>query len=239
MGSAYTIWVAQCYHAKYPAATSAFASQSTGLKVKGDGLHFPPDNYNPSYQWGECPTCQVLFYAAGRMPSQMHTCSHLSVPQYFPAPVSKTDGLKACVVDQTGCGPTSTARPVPCISAPCALPPMAELARAWISAQRQRLLQELARAGPRVEGGGHGDRLEVHVGRPLPDRILLVDRHLPRRRHRTPPRQVLLGRAEPADRRPAPAAVAAGRRAPRHQGPRQLPGAEPRAVPALTISVWF
>ena len=30
----------------------------------------------------------------------MHTCSHLSVPQYFPAPVSKTDGLKACVVDQ-------------------------------------------------------------------------------------------------------------------------------------------
>eukprot|EP01052_Picozoa_sp_SAG31_P048224 SAG31_NODE_9996_length_1199_cov_1.251818_1_plen_219_part_10 len=45
MGSAYTVWVAQCVHQKMPSAVTAFASQSTGLKVKGDGLTFPPDNY--------------------------------------------------------------------------------------------------------------------------------------------------------------------------------------------------
>lgn len=80
MGSAYTVWVAQCVHQRMPAAVTAFASQSTGLKVKGDGLRFPPDNYitNSSVSWGECDACQ-----------------------YFPAPVSKTEGLKACVVDQT------------------------------------------------------------------------------------------------------------------------------------------
>jgi hypothetical protein len=81
MGSALTVWLAQCYHARYPQATTAFASQSTGLKVKGDGLRLPPDNYDPQYTWGECPTCQ-----------------------YFPAPVVPTSGLKACVVDQTGDG---------------------------------------------------------------------------------------------------------------------------------------
>jgi len=79
MGSAVTIWLAQCYHEKYPAAVSAFGTQSTGLKVKGDGLHFPPDNYDPRFSWGECPNCK-----------------------YFPAPVTKTSGLKACIVDQTG-----------------------------------------------------------------------------------------------------------------------------------------
>ena len=81
MGSAYTVWLAQCVHEREPASVTAFASQSTGLKVKGDGLQFPPDNYlaNETLSWGECPACQ-----------------------YFPAPVSKTNGLKACVVDQTG-----------------------------------------------------------------------------------------------------------------------------------------
>ena len=51
-----------------------------GLKVKGDGLRFPPDNYlpNTTTSWGQCPACQ-----------------------YFPAPVRRTTGLKACVVDQT------------------------------------------------------------------------------------------------------------------------------------------
>jgi|TARA_B110000208_G_scaffold131433_1_gene159299 hypothetical protein len=79
MGSAMTGWVAQCYHEKYAAETTAFCTQSTGLKVKGDGLHFPPDNYaDGAYEWGECPTCK-----------------------YFPAPVTKTPGLKACFVDQT------------------------------------------------------------------------------------------------------------------------------------------
>ena len=79
MGSAMAIWSAQCAHALEPSAVSAFASQSTGLKTKGDGLTFPPDNYQPQYSWGECPQCE-----------------------YFPAPVVQTRGLKACIVDQYG-----------------------------------------------------------------------------------------------------------------------------------------
>merc|ERR1719198_2049774 len=78
MGSAVTIWYAQCLHALAPTVLTAFSTQSTGLKVKGDGLNFPADNYAPSYGWGECPECE-----------------------YFPAPVVKTDGLKACITDQT------------------------------------------------------------------------------------------------------------------------------------------
>jgi len=78
MGSAFTVWMSQCLHEKMPSRVTAFASQSTGLKVKGDGLNFPTDNYNPQYGWGECPTCK-----------------------YFPAPVKKTEGLKACITDQT------------------------------------------------------------------------------------------------------------------------------------------
>lgn len=81
MGSALTVWAAQCFHAQMPTAVTAFGTQSTGLKVKGDGLRFPPDNYDSSYTWGECPTCK-----------------------YFPAPVVKTSGLKACINDQTGDG---------------------------------------------------------------------------------------------------------------------------------------
>ena len=79
MGSALTVWVAQCFHKSTPSVVTAFGTQSTGLKVKGDGLSFPPDNYDPDYKWGECPTCK-----------------------YFPAPVVKTSGLKACINDQTG-----------------------------------------------------------------------------------------------------------------------------------------
>ena len=79
MGSALTSWLAQCYHAKYPTASTAFCTQSTGLKVKGDGLTFPPDNYDDgATTWGECAECK-----------------------YFPAPVVQTAGLKACFVDQT------------------------------------------------------------------------------------------------------------------------------------------
>ena len=46
--------------------------------MKGDGLSLPPDNYNPEYRWGECPSCE-----------------------FFPAPVVPTTDLKACVTDQT------------------------------------------------------------------------------------------------------------------------------------------
>lgn len=34
MGSALTVWLAQCMHQRYPAAVTAFASQSTGIKVR-------------------------------------------------------------------------------------------------------------------------------------------------------------------------------------------------------------
>ena len=79
MGSAMTVWIAQCLHKRESTSVTAFASQSTGLKKKGDGIHLPPDNYQPQYSWGECPSCE-----------------------YFPAPVVPTAGLKACIVDQTG-----------------------------------------------------------------------------------------------------------------------------------------
>lgn len=79
MGSAFTVWQAPCLHASDPSSFTAFSTHSTGLKIKGDGLKFPPDFYNPEYTWGECPECQ-----------------------YWPTLVKKVDGLKACVFDNTG-----------------------------------------------------------------------------------------------------------------------------------------
>merc|ERR1711920_746586 len=75
---------AQCIKQRSPSILSAFATHSTGLKVKGDGNNFPPDEYNTQYTWGECPKCE-----------------------YFPfCPKAYTDtlGLKACVFDNTGDG---------------------------------------------------------------------------------------------------------------------------------------
>merc|ERR1719266_2539582 len=63
---------------------SAFATHSTGLKVKGDGLSFPRDWHNPQYRWGECPECQYW-------PQQ---------PQVYDDEL----GLKACIFDNTGDG---------------------------------------------------------------------------------------------------------------------------------------
>ena len=80
MGSAMTLWISQCLHSRNATTITSFATQSTGLKVKGDGLTFPPDNYNNGTStWGECDGCE-----------------------YFPAPVVKSENLKACIVDQTG-----------------------------------------------------------------------------------------------------------------------------------------
>lgn len=79
LGSAFSIYSSQCLKARTPDSISAFATHSTGLKVKGDGNHFPPDEYNPQYSWGECPGCQ-----------------------YFPArPSAFHDelGLKGCIFD--------------------------------------------------------------------------------------------------------------------------------------------
>lgn len=76
MGSAFTVWQGPCLHASHN--VTAMATHSTGLKVKGDGLKFPPDSYNSQYTWGECPECK-----------------------YWPTAVQKNEGLKACVFDNT------------------------------------------------------------------------------------------------------------------------------------------
>lgn len=59
MGSAFSSYAATCLSTARPQTISAFATHSTGLKVKGDGLQFPHDNYDPQYTWGECPKCEV------------------------------------------------------------------------------------------------------------------------------------------------------------------------------------
>lgn len=77
MGSAFSGYMGNCLKKWEPQQISAFATHSTGLKVKGDGNHLPEN-------WGECDGCQ-----------------------YWPfAPVKYTDklGLKACVYDNTGDG---------------------------------------------------------------------------------------------------------------------------------------
>mmetsp|Transcript_42686 Transcript_42686/g.123488 ORF Transcript_42686/g.123488 Transcript_42686/m.123488 type:complete len:375 (+) Transcript_42686:3-1127(+) len=87
MGSAFSIYISSCLKASKPDSISAFATHSTGWKVKGDGNRFPPDSYTPGYTWGECPKCK-----------------------YFPLkPKAFKDklGLKACIFDNTG-DPTSS-----------------------------------------------------------------------------------------------------------------------------------
>jgi len=84
MGSAFSGYAGNCLKQSMPQNISAFATHSTGLKVKGDGTKLPRDNYDPEYTWGECPKCQ-----------------------YFPfKPVAYTDhlGMKACIFDNTGDG---------------------------------------------------------------------------------------------------------------------------------------
>merc|ERR1712070_1194235 len=73
-----------CWKAKHPNDISAFATHSTGLKIKGDGLNMPGDNYDHDYMWGECPDCQYF--------------------PFKPEGYSDSLGLKACVFDNTGDG---------------------------------------------------------------------------------------------------------------------------------------
>merc|ERR1712190_383214 len=77
MGSAFSGYIGNCLKKWDPTQISAFATHSTGLKKKGDGVRLPEN-------WGECDGCQ-----------------------WWPfAPVKYTDtlGLKACVFDNTGDG---------------------------------------------------------------------------------------------------------------------------------------
>lgn len=81
MGSGFSNYIAQCIKKWAPQNVSAFATHSTGLKVKGDNLTWPKDVWHSEYTTGECPGCQ-----------------------YFPSvPVRWSDklGLKACVFDNT------------------------------------------------------------------------------------------------------------------------------------------
>jgi len=83
MGSAFSEWSAVCmydnwFNSMRGYGISAFATHSTGLKIKGDGLHFPP---GPSgTPWGECDGCK-----------------------YWPIkPINTGKKLKACLNDNTG-----------------------------------------------------------------------------------------------------------------------------------------
>jgi hypothetical protein len=77
-GSAFSQWAAVCRHESDPQKISAFTTHSTGLKVKGDGNTLPPCYRDPTYTWGECPTCK-----------------------YWPTVPGKFEGLKACINDNT------------------------------------------------------------------------------------------------------------------------------------------
>lgn len=78
-GSAFSIFAADCVHAASPSIITAFATHSGGLHVKGDGLTFPPDTFNPQFRCGDCPDCE-----------------------YFPTVPRRQPRLKACVFDNTG-----------------------------------------------------------------------------------------------------------------------------------------
>lgn len=82
MGSQFSLYTSICLKQQSPGNVSAFATHSSGLKVKGDGLQFPRDIYNRQYQWGECPDCQYI----------------PAVPHAFHDEL----GLKACIFDNTG-----------------------------------------------------------------------------------------------------------------------------------------
>lgn len=81
MGSAFSGYASTCLSKLYPGSITAFATHSTGLKIKGDGNNLPPDNYNRQYSWGECPKCLYFPF----------------VPE--PAPVR---AMKACIFDNAG-----------------------------------------------------------------------------------------------------------------------------------------
>jgi len=84
MGSAFSEYISSCHKTADPTSISAFATHSTGLKKKGDGLRFPGDFHHPGVQWGECSNCEYW-------PS-------------VPKPFKDSLGLKACIFDNTGDG---------------------------------------------------------------------------------------------------------------------------------------
>merc|ERR1712087_446866 len=77
MGSAFSGYMGNCLKKWNPQQISAFATHSTGLKKKGDGVRLPEN-------WGECDGCQWWPFAPIKYNDQL--------------------GLKACVFDNTGDG---------------------------------------------------------------------------------------------------------------------------------------
>lgn len=75
MGSAFSSYSSTCMRG-LGHSIPAFATHSTGLKIKGDGNTMPATTFDPGYTWGECPTCQ-----------------------YFPFVPTKQPDLKACIFD--------------------------------------------------------------------------------------------------------------------------------------------
>jgi len=64
MGSAFSFYSATCLTKMFdPSVISAFATHSTGYKIKGDGITLPligPNIDNGTFAndtWGECPYC--------------------------------------------------------------------------------------------------------------------------------------------------------------------------------------
>lgn len=80
-----SFYSATCFTKMYdPSIISAFATHSTGYKIKGDGITLPligPNIENGTYAnstWGECDGCE-----------------------FFPAMVETYDDMKACIFDNT------------------------------------------------------------------------------------------------------------------------------------------
>lgn len=80
-----SFYSATCFTKMYdPSIISAFATHSTGYKIKGDGITLPligPNIENGTYAnstWGECDGCE-----------------------FFPAVVETYDDMKACIFDNT------------------------------------------------------------------------------------------------------------------------------------------
>jgi hypothetical protein len=118
MGSAFSIFAAACLLESTPHGTiSAFATHSTGLKKKGDGLAFPPDNCKPhtccatciyvlmyallcaTRVFGSpCSSCALLVAAADNPATQWGECDGC---EYFPT-VPRKNTMKACIFDNSG-----------------------------------------------------------------------------------------------------------------------------------------
>lgn len=80
MGGAFSEYMSVCMNKELgDEHVFSFASHSTGIKVKGDGLTFPQDIQSKEHAWAECPDCG-----------------------FFPFVPEKTNGtLKACLFDNT------------------------------------------------------------------------------------------------------------------------------------------